>query len=617
MNDDELRGALRAAVPEPPDGSGWAGTARERAGRAARTRRTVGLGVVAALVATGLLLPSWSGQGGRAVPASQPASASASSLPGNADCTTSLTGSTTLQPRQGVQVTRVSLCPRSGGPTFTTPASQVTDGATALFDTVAGLPTETVGDPDCSADTERRYLVVFTLADDSTRVLEAATPNACGATTSEQNRRRWTGMLEAVQNAWTAPRRDQSSADTPAPCLPFDRPGLFPAKPAEVLAGVACRFGSQSTTPLASVPVPKDQLAVLTADLTANSSRGDNIDSPRNGDVLTLAAPFGDPLVLWSVGGGQWFAFMPQGRQLFWQPGAEARRILDLLFGRPGATSPGVVVAGQGAVTPTPSPSLTPSPPEACQGLTPSSAPTQAPTTADRLRLCPTGWYTNVSFAPLDTVDGERATAVLQVLAAQPQLTGQLACTAEQGPDFLLVAETDGQAPVVMVLQLYGCRLAGILNAPHGGANLVVDSFKAQLSAQRAAAPSTWQRPGALCGSLVEKLVSEMPVDPKDVMGGRLCVYPARSEVPSRELILNEALAKGIAGEVIRHSATLVPRGCSNETPHRRLALTNAYGDVLVLTEFCDKWQYGDGMGPRQWTPSSAIAKQLKELAQG
>jgi len=36
---------------------------------------------------------------------------------------------------------------------------------------------------------------------------------------------------------------------------------------------------------------------------------------------------------------------------------------------------------------------------------------------------------------------------------------------------------------------------------------------------------------------------------------------------------------------------------------------------VLLLTEACWGWQYNDGSAGRQWTPSSAVAKQLAALA--
>ena len=620
MKDDELRGALRAAVPEPPDDSSWAGRARDRARRYATTRRTAGIGAaVVALIGAVLWWPAVGGQGRTAVPAEQPMVTAAASTAGNPDCTDGLTGKTTLKPRGDTRVVRMSLCPRSDGPTFSTPSDSVTfalrDVPSAVFDAVLDLPKEGSRDPDCSRADDRRYLVVFTLADGSRQVLEAATPNACGVTEGSDLLLRWRSLLKTLNTAWSDKRALETSDAAPAECLPFDRPGLLPPTISDVTSGAICGFDSSGQVLQSSTQVPEGQLKVLLGDLEANSARGDNIDSRLDGTVLTLRNAWGDPLVLWSVGADQWFAFMPDGRQWYWSPGPEARDVLSALSGQltPVEPSPGTVQPGQ--VTPTASVAPGPTALEACRGLQPSSSPTTVPTTASRLRLCPTGWYTNLAFAPLDTVDGERAAAVLNVLARQPRLTGQMACTAELGPDFLLVAETDGQAPVVMVLQLYGCRVAGILAAPRGGASAVLDSFKTQLAEQRSAAPSTWQRAGSLCGSLAEQPSSVMQVDPKAVTGGRLCIYPAAAEVASRELPVDENLAKRIAADVSAHNAPVSPASCPNRLPHRRLALTNAYGDVLLLTEACWGWQYNDGSANRQWAPSSAVAKKLTALA--
>ncbi len=78
---------------------------------------------------------------------------------------------------------------------------------------------------------------------------------------------------------------------------------------------------------------------------------------------------------------------------------------------------------------------------------------------------------------------------------------------------------------------------------------------------------------------------------------------------------MDENLAKRIAADVSAHNAPVSPASCPNRLPHRRLALTNAYGDVLLLTEACWGWQYNDGSANRQWAPSSAVAKKLTALA--
>ena len=75
MNDD-LRSALHEAVPEPPDPSGWAGAARDRARWTARLRAS-GAGLLALGLVAAVLWPLLGGQGGRtAVPAGAPAATS-------------------------------------------------------------------------------------------------------------------------------------------------------------------------------------------------------------------------------------------------------------------------------------------------------------------------------------------------------------------------------------------------------------------------------------------------------------------------------------------------------------------------------------------------------------
>lgn len=621
MNDDELRNALRAAVPEPPDGSGWAGRARDRAGRVTRTRTAGVLVTLLAMVGAVLWWPSLGGSPRTAVPAEQPTTAS---QPDNPDCSAGLTGEVTLRPRGEVQVSRVSLCPRADGRTFTTPKDSLTGGATneptTIFDAVLALPAEGKRDPDCSRADDRRYLMVFTLADGSRQILEAATANACGTTPMSANGRRWAGLLRLVEAAWATQRRGLPVPAAAAPCVPFDRPGLLTPIVDRIRAARLCVTDPKTGAVLGSATVSPDQLVTLKADLAAHIAQGANIDSRPDGTVITLTGAWGDPLVFWRVEGNQWFAFdseAPDG-QLFWAPDSAAADAVDGLLNQISNSAP-PASRSPSAVVPRPSspgsPSAVPAPvlPDACRGLKPSSSPAQVPATASRLRLCPTGLYTNIAFAPLDTVDGDRAIAVLQVLSVQPRLSDQKPCVEDLGRDLLLVAETDGQAPTVMVLQLYGCRVAGILDAPQGGADLVLAAFKEQLSAQRAASPTIWQRPGTLCGLWNMPAESVISVDPASVTGGRLCVYPSDSEVASREVTLTEALAKRLATDLSNSSEpTTVP--CPVGPTVRRLALTNAYGDVLLIAESCLGWGYNDGNTERNWTPSAAVAAELNEL---
>lgn len=608
MNEDELRTDLRAAIPEPPDPSGWAEEARRRHRR--RVQRTMtGTAAVAVLALIGAILwPSWNGAGRVAVPAAPPIPAGSPAA--NPDCAGTLAAAQTLAPRGQSGVLRVSLCPRADGPTFTTPADALDEGATALFDTIAALPAEQRRDPDCTAVGDRRYLVVFTLADGSRRVLEAAAANACGVAQSSANARRWSGLSSALEKAWTAQRTRRAPAAVAVGCVPYDRPGLFRFDASEATAGVLC-VADRGGTFTGSAPLSPEAIRLLRTDIAANSSRAHNIDSVRDGPVLTLVGQWNDPLVLWSVGANQWFAFLPDGKrgsdQLFWEPGLQAADTIEALLR---------------GIEPPASPTLSAAPsndtvPGACRGLLPSTR-TEVPARADRLRLCPTGHSAGSDFAPMDAVTGDATAAVLSTLKELPKASGRLACTAEMGPDFLLVAEVDGRPPVVMVLQLYGCRLVGITDAVQLGADAVLDAFKQQITRQREVIdrPAA-TRTGPLCASRELVPVSVMPMSVSEATGARLCVYGSGAH-PIREATLSSADVRAIVADLPGRNGPFSPLPCPYRPDARtlRLALTSFYGDVLVLAQSCGGvFVFTVGSEELQWKPSAAVALRLEKLA--
>lgn len=111
-----------------------------------------------------------------------------------------------------------------------------------------------------------------------------------------------------------------------------------------------------------------------------------------------------------------------------------------------GGTTAGQETPGT-TISPTQSTDLVP---VACQGLKLSTGP--LPSTAQRLRLCPVGDLSEEVYYPLLTIlDGDQAKAVLAALQARPRLEADF-CTADGGPSFLLVAETDGTLPAALNL---------------------------------------------------------------------------------------------------------------------------------------------------------------------
>lgn len=605
MNDD-LRSALHEAVPEPPDPSGWAGAARDRARWTARLRAS-GAGLLALGLVAAVLWPLLGGQGGRtAVPAGAPAATSSvePALPVNTDCTDDLTGTKTLAARGNLKVTRMSLCPRSDGPTFTTPIDAVTTDGSALYDQVQALPAERSADPDCDRKYERRYLLVFTLGDGSTQALEAATPNAC---TSEdrQTAQRWAQLLKLVTAAWTTQRTATPPAEVARGCLPFDRPGLLVPHTDALSAATLCQYDSNERLQ-AEARATSEELATLALDLATNTSRASNIDSRLDGAVLTVADAAGDPIVFWRVEGDQWFAFMPEGEQLFWQPGPEALDVLKLLTQRLQPFSP--------------SPTATAPPPDPtpdCEGLTPSHPPAEIPITATRLRLCATGESTGQLVVPLDALTGDGVARVLNVVRSQPVLPTSRACRANLGPDFLLVAETDGQAPVVMVLQLYGCHVVGLQNQERGGADEAMSVYRAEIANQRNVQTGTSVRTGSLCGPWNSSPVAVMAPAPADLIAGRFCRYESR-EAQAKETALSDDDARLVAADLAQHSGKPAAVSCPLRVqPPPKLVLYNRFGDPLVLTGNClGRYYFSTGIEgtDREWTPSPTATKRLNAL---
>lgn len=238
---------------------------------------------------------------------------------------------------------------------------------------------------------------------------------------------------------------------------------------------------------------------------------------------------------------------------------------------------------------------------------------------ATTLRLCAVGDTADQVWLPVDTLQGAGVGRVLVSVVSQPRVSGQQACTAEQGPDFLLVAETDGQAPIVMMLQLYGCRLVGLADQPRKGADAVLQSFKTELSKQRAANLTRIVRPGPLCGRFDQSPTPLMPLQPRDLIGGRLCRYESR-DAAAQELTLSNADVRAIVDDVVEHRVTAEPAICPYvPQPPLKLVLYTWFGDPLVLVgdDCTGRYTYQttyNGAG-QEWRPSSSVAKRLDALA--
>lgn len=603
MNDDDLGARLHAAVPEPPDPSGWADTARRTAGR----RRAAGwpsAGVTAVIVALvgGMLWTSGSRDARVAVPAASPSVTTAANPAApaqNPDCTDA-PDSPAGSLRE--HVVRITLCPRTDGPTFTTPLDSLTTGTSDVIRSIAALPAETSRDPDCSDSTDRRYRIIFIGARGQRTSMDATAPNTCGIEPRSDNGGRWAGLLTILREAWAKQRATRLDGDRAIDCLPWNRPGLFTPQRTALDQGAVCVQDDAGGRVGQVIHLSPELLRKVAEDVARNTSRAPNRDSPLDGAVLTLAGAWGDPLVFWRVDGRQWYAFVPggQGGQLFWKPGPEAEDALQYVL--------------QSATTPT----ATPSPadqtylPKECRGLTVSSG--AVPTSAQRLRLCPTAQYASSTFTPLMPL--MNATSVLGVVSAQERLPQPAACTADYGPDFLLVAETDGKPPVVMNLQLYGCRVTGTKDDPRTGADEVLAAFKAAQERMRTVLDLArpLERPEGMCrrGDVVP--VSVMPIEPSTASYVYLCRYSASGDA-IRQSKLGDADARRILQDVGTNTSEPTGELCLRRMP-ASLVLTDPYADALVLVAQCgDTFVYTDARGDaREWTPSARVRPLVKRL---
>ena len=610
MNDDQLRKSLDAAVPEPPDTSTWAANARASARSRNRGRwATAGVAVTLVAVLGGLLWPRGPADPMTAVPAASPGASTDPAPVANPDCI----GTPDEGPADGAreQVVRITLCPRSDGPTFTTPADSLTTGINEVIQSIVALPKESPRDPDCTRETDRLYLVVLVGQGGSRTSLEAATPNACGVEPRSDSGRRWAGLLTILREAWAAQRATLTAPDLAVDCLPYDRPGLFTPQRTLLTHHAVCVSDPETGDIQLRGRLTPELFRVVADDVAQNTTRAENIDSRRDGAELTLAGPWGDPLVFWRVEGGQWFAFVPDGggTQLFWQPGPEAEDALQY------------VLQNAPSSTPTATATTNPQLPDECRGLSPSSGP--LPNAATRLRLCPTEQYAAPVFTPLDPVEASGAQSVLAVLNGQQPLPTTAACTEEYGPDFLLVAEFNGRPPVVMQLQVYGCRVTGTTDDVRIGAEAVLAEFKAAVERQRAvtllAEPRT--RPGSLCRAFTDEPTSVMPVRPEDAVSATHCRYAHSDDTTATERRLTAVqrdrivadLARTVALETV--SCPALPAG----RPVARLALANAFGDVLVVSQACvGVYTYRDPAGDwRAWQPSKQVQTLLDRLLTG
>lgn len=600
MNENDLRQALTDAVPDAPEPTGWADAARRRA-RASRS--LAGGGAAAALLLAGSLVwASLPGQGTLGVPAGP----SDSAFPAEADPCAGITKPSALGVGGFVPAdpTDVRICADlESRPRVIPPTDALTTSAPKLAAAINAANPFMGKDTTCSFDGSLSYFLVFTTSGGPVTVRYDST---CGWVGGSDAARDATALSATINQLWAEQRAGATApSGTSAACLPpTSIPALWSLDDPPVF-GVVCNGADGGAG--AAVMAAGD-VRLISQDIADHAS-GYRGAVEWTQETITLASAWGDQAPWGKAKDGSWYRTLADaGEYQRWRPGADVARVLSSLM----------------PITPTPAATSSPSPDpsDLCAAGVKTTAG-DIPGDALRLRLCPSGEPELQQFAPLDALDGPGVAEVLKVLRELPRATAVQTCTAELGPEFQLVAEYSGREPVVLQLQLYGCRTVGTSTDLRLGASQVLDAFRTQLAAQRQAttAPGAVDRPGPVCGSLLLPTTSVIPVAATDVVNGVLCNYGSRDAIaPTSTKPLTAAQIAAVVADMKARSRPWQPMTCPKAPTSDRylsLALTNAWGDVLLVTpDACAGfYTYIVGGDQFQWQPRGAAGKLLATLA--
>lgn len=351
MTDDQwLRDALGAAVPDPPSTPDRATSARRRA-RAARRRTTAAVAAGAALAMVAVVVPLTLGGSGSPAPAPDVPTPAPTSTP-ESECPppdTEPAGAGTL-PEAAVSV---RLCD-GPGIGFDEPDDALVTGVDELVRVVNAQ--EVTGPPRvCQTDLGTGYLLAFEYADGTVRSvtgeLYGCHQLVVGATVRTHPERPWQRFIELL--------RTQRAASTPPAGL-ATRPscedpsvetgiGISPTgRPDDMVSAILCvRYQTATEHRPLPIDVSSADLQVLLADRAARTH-----PAPPAGDCgpdtpswrLVGRTAWGDLTVVdaWC---GQW----GDGRGHYWDPGPQAQRVLDRLVAEAGTPTPTIDAASSAA----------------------------------------------------------------------------------------------------------------------------------------------------------------------------------------------------------------------------------------------------------------------------
>lgn len=168
-----------------------------------------------------------------------------------------------------------------------------------------------------------------------------------------------------------------------------------------------------------------------------------------------------------------------------------------------------------------------------------------------------------------------------------------------------------------------GCREVGTADDVRTGADTVLDEFLTQVTRQRKLSGSTdltWT-PAALCRTIDATPRPVVPTTADAMTNVTLCRYSAKGKADSM-IRLGADQAHAIVTDVATHSAKSQRLPCPTPPPGTeshgwRLALSNSYGDAILLESSCaGRFFYSTaGNSERQWIPSERIIKLLDRIA--
>ncbi len=326
MTDDQwLRDALGAAVPDPPSAPDRAASARRRA-RTARRRTAAAVATGAALALAAVAVPLALGGSGSPTPAPQ-VPTHPTSVPAAVKCPqadTEPTGPGTLP--EGAVAVRLCDGPGLG---FDEPDDAL---VTDVDDLVRVVNDQEVTGPRraCRSDLGRGYLLAFSYPDGTVRLvtgeLYGCHQLTVGSTVRAEPERPWERFIELLRDQRATLEPPATTGASPT----CSSPDLSPvARPADMDTAVLCaRYETDGRTVPRAVAVPPADLRVLLAD---REERDDRRAPPKGcaqqADLeLVGTTVWGD-----TTAAHLWCGMWSDEQGGYWGVGAPAERILDRL----------------------------------------------------------------------------------------------------------------------------------------------------------------------------------------------------------------------------------------------------------------------------------------------